>query len=221
MRGPENRVHRFVDDILRGERPRRFKATKEEAEAIRGALKLGAADVSAGLPDPDFVRRLEHRILAEAGEAPAPSARVTRRALMAGAGTAAAAMLAGAVGEHQLAAAVAPAGSAHLVPDGGDWRPVADVSALPEGEAKRFSTGSVEGVVVNDGGAIRALSAVCTHQGCLLRPDPAQRRLDCPCHRAAFSWSGRLLLSRLHSAPADLPVIHSRIQNGQVEVYVV
>jgi cytochrome b6-f complex iron-sulfur subunit len=220
MRGPENRVNRFVDDILTDQRPRRFKATPEEAEAIRGALKLGAADVSASLPDPDFVRRLERRILAEAGEAPAPSARVTRRALLTGAGTAAAAVLAGAVVEHQLAA-TAPTGSAHLVPDNGDWRPVAAVSTLPEGEAKRFSTGSIEGVVVNDGGAIRALSAVCTHQGCLLRPDTAQRRFDCPCHRAAFSWSGKLLFSRLKSAPADLPVIQSRIQNGVVEVYVV
>jgi cytochrome b6-f complex iron-sulfur subunit len=221
MRGPENRVNRFVDDILGGQRPRRFKATNEEAEAMRGALKLGVADVSAGLPDPDFVRRLEHRILTEAGEAPAPSARVTRRTLLTGAGTAAAAMLAGAVVEHRLAAAEAPTGSAELLTDGGVWRPVAAVNALPEGDAKRFSTGSIEGFVVNDGGSIRALSAVCTHQGCLLRPETAQRRLDCPCHRTAFSWSGRVLFSRLQSAPADLPMIRSRIQNGQVEVYVV
>lgn len=220
MRRPEDRVNRFVEEILTDQRPRRFKATPEEAEAMRGALQLGAADVSAGLPDPDFVRRLEHRILAEAGT-PAPSVRLSRRGLLAGAGAAAAAMLAGAVVEHQVAAAMAPTGSAHLVPDGGDWRPVAAVSTLPEGEAKRFSTGSIEGVVVNDGGAIRALSAVCTHQGCLLRPDTAQRRLDCPCHRAAFSWSGRILFSQLKSPPADLPVMDSRVQNGQVEVYVV
>lgn len=221
MRGPENRVDRFVDAILRGERPRRFKATEEEAEAMLGALKLRAADHSAGLPDPDFVRRLERRILAEAGEAAPPGARVTRRALLRGAGTTAAAMLAGAVIEHQLAATGAPAGPAQLVPDGGDWRPVVAVNAVPEGEAKRFSTRSVEGVVVNDGGAIRALSAVCTHQGCLLTPDLAQRRLNCPCHRAAFSWSGKVLFSELKSPPACLPMIHSRIQDGQVEVYAV
>lgn len=80
-------MNRFVDDILTGQRPWRFEATPEEAEAIWGALKLGAADVSAGLLDPDFVRRLEHRILAEAGEAPAPPPRMTRRALLTDAGT--------------------------------------------------------------------------------------------------------------------------------------
>ncbi len=221
MRGPEDRVDRFVNAILRNRRPPRFKATEEEAAAMRGALQIGAAHLSAGLPDPEFVRRLECMVLAESGELAPPAARVTRRALLTGTGTAAAGVLAGATIDHALGAAGAPAGSGDLVPDGGDWRQVVAVSALPNGEAKRFSTGPIEGIVVNDGGAIRALSATCTHQGCLLRPDPKRRRLDCPCHRAAFSWSGKLLSSQLTVAPADLPVIHSRIQDGQVEVYVV
>src|SRR5258708_4904527 len=135
MRGPEDRVDRFVNGILRNRRPARFKATEEEAAAMRGALRIRAAHLSASRPDPEFVRRLERRVLFESGALAPPVVRLTRRALLRGAGTAAAAVLAGAAIDHALGAAGAPAGSADLEPDGGDWRPLASVSALPVGEA--------------------------------------------------------------------------------------
>jgi cytochrome b6-f complex iron-sulfur subunit len=75
--------------------------------------------------------------------------------------------------------------------------------------------------VVNDGGSIRALSATCTHMGCILRPNPAARRLDCPCHRTYFSWSGKVVFHQLKVAPANLPSLPSRVRDGQIEVYVV
>lgn len=221
MNGPEDRVDRFVDDILKDRRPRRFSATADEAEAIRGALEVRAAKAGAAVPDPEFVRRLEGKVLAEAGRSRL-RALLSRRALLGTAGTAAAAMLVGGAVEHQLAASSAPpAGSPTLAPEGGDWRQVAAVSELPQGEARRFSTGSVEGVVVNEGGTIRALSATCTHMGCILRPNTAARRLDCPCHRTTFSWSGKVVFHQLKVAPANLPSIPFRVRDGQIEVYVV
>jgi cytochrome b6-f complex iron-sulfur subunit len=222
MNGPEDRVDRFVEDILDGRRPRRFRPTDDEAEAIRGALEVRGAKVGAAVPDPDFVRRLEGKVLAEAGRGRF-RALLSRRALLGTVGTAAAAMLVGGAVEHQLAASsAAPAeGSPTLAPEGGDWQQVAAVSELPQGEARRFSTDSVEGVVVNDGGSIRALSATCTHMGCILRPNPGAHRLDCPCHRTSFSWSGKVVFHQLKVAPASLPSIPSRVRDGQIEVYVV
>jgi len=108
-----------------------------------------------------------------------------------------------------------------LTPDGGQWRPVAAVTQLPEGHAILVSTGSVDAVVVNDGGQISAVSGICTHLGCRLQPDDADRRLSCPCHQTAFSWSGKVLFYRLKGAPPDLPSIESRVRDGQIELFVV
>jgi len=76
-------------------------------------------------------------------------------------------------------------------------------------------------VIVNDGGTITAVSGVCTHLGCKLQPDDANRKLNCPCHQTAFSWSGKVLYYRLKAVPANLPLIPSRVNNGQVELYIV
>jgi len=76
-------------------------------------------------------------------------------------------------------------------------------------------------VIINDGGNFSAVSGVCTHLGCKLQHDDSNRKLDCPCHQTAFSWSGKVLYYRLQSAPANLPKIPARVNNGQVEIYTV
>ena len=98
---------------------------------------------------------------------------------------------------------------------------MAAVTQLPEGHAIAVSTGSVDAVVINDGGAISAVSGVCTHLGCRLQPDEAAPKLNCPCHQTAFSWSGKVLYYRLKTAPANLPAIRSRVNGGQIELLVV
>jgi cytochrome b6-f complex iron-sulfur subunit len=107
------------------------------------------------------------------------------------------------------------------MPDNGAWRPVAAVSQLPPGHAMTVSTASVDAVIINDGGSIRAVSGVCTHLGCKLQPDDANRKLNCPCHQTAFGWTGKVLYYRLKSAPANLPEIPSRLNDGKVELYIV
>src|SRR5229473_211811 len=94
-------------------------------------------------------------------------------------------------------------------------------AGLPAGQAVRFSSGPVEGVIVNDGGTIKAVSAVCTHQGCLLLLDAAARRLRCPCHPTVFSVTGKLLSHQLATPPANLPALQARVRDGQIEVLVV
>ncbi|TMF65408.1 MAG: Rieske (2Fe-2S) protein [Chloroflexi bacterium] len=83
------------------------------------------------------------------------------------------------------------------------------------------SNASLDAVIINEGGTISAVSGVCTHLGCKLQPDDANRKLNCPCHQTAFSWSGKVLYYRLKTAPANLPQIPSRVNNGQVELYIV
>ena len=216
MMGPERRIARFVEDLLRNRRPRRFRATPEELAAMRAAAELRAARPGADLPDPVFVDRLGRRLREElTGEPRARS--LTRRRLLLGAGTAAAAAVAGGAAGIAGDRAIAVTGGRELVPEGATWQPVMAASAVAVGRAVRFSTGAVEGFVVNVGGEYRAYSAVCTHLGCVLQESVAGR-LTCPCHRTAFGLDGAVVEHELQRPPAALPWLHTRVRDGQVEV---
>lgn len=45
----------------------------------------------------------------------------------------------------------------------------------------------------DDDGTVRAVSAVCTHLGCLVNFNPAERSWDCPCHGSRFAATGAVL----------------------------
>ena len=60
----ERRVNRFVSDLLRGRRPKRFRVEDHEAAEMRAAITLRAARPGAGTPREEFVTDL-HRRLAE------------------------------------------------------------------------------------------------------------------------------------------------------------
>lgn len=221
-----DRVARFVDDLLHGRRPRRFDASKEELEAMSAATGLASARVGADLPDKGALERIHKRLSAAMDESPVADRQLTRRMLLRTAGAAAAAVVVGVVLDEtvtNLNTSGTPAGGTGgtLMPDNGTWRPVAAVTELPTGHAMAVSTASVDAVIVNDGGTISAVSGVCTHLGCRLQPDANAQKLNCPCHQTAFSWSGKVLYYRLKTSPAYLPRIPSRVNDGQIELYVV
>src|SRR5580693_6608518 len=153
---PADRVARFVDDLLHGRRPRRFNASQEEVAAMSAAAGMVSARVGADLPHGKLAATLDER--------PALDRHVTRRVLLSTFGTAAAAMVIG-VGLDEVATRQSKApsqggggGQAVLMPESGVWRPVASVTQLPAGHAMTVSTGAVDAVIVNDGGAISAVS---------------------------------------------------------------
>jgi cytochrome b6-f complex iron-sulfur subunit len=227
MNSSADRVAQFVDDLLHRRRPRRFKASPEEAEAMTAAAGLAAARVGADLPDKAALDRIHKRLSATLDESPASERRLSRRDWLRAAGTAAAAVVVGVAldqvvtHQQQSGGPGTEPGSATLLPDGGSWRPVAALSAVPVGHALPVSTATLDAIIVNDGGNISAVSGVCTHLGCKLQPDDTNRKLNCPCHQTAFSWSGKVLYYRLKASPANLPLIQSRVNNGAIELYVV
>ena len=223
---PADRVARFVDDLLHGRRPRRFTASQEEVEAMTAAAGLVSAQVGADLPDKTTLDRIHGKLAAALDESPIVERHVTRRTWLRTMSAAAAAVVVGValdeVATSQGKFAAPGSGSAAiLTPDRGTWRPVASVTQLPAGHAMAVSTDSIDAVIVNDGGAITAVSGVCTHLGCKLQPDDAGRKLNCPCHQTAFGWSGKVLYYRLKSAPANLPQIPSRVNGDRIELFVV
>jgi len=74
-----DRVARFVDDLLRGRRPRRFTASQDEAEAMAAAAGLVAARAGADLPDKAALDRIHRRLSERLDESPRIDARFTRR----------------------------------------------------------------------------------------------------------------------------------------------
>jgi len=224
MKESADRVARFVDELLRGRRPHRFEATQEEAEAMQAAASLSAARVGADVPDKAALERIHQRIAEALDESSVVDRRFSRRAWLRTAGAAAAAVVVGVGLDEVVRSRQDPGGSgntATLLPDNGSWRPVAAVTQIPAGHAMQVSTATLDAVIINDGGTFTAVSGVCTHLGCKLQPDDANRKLNCPCHQTAFSWSGKVLYYRLKAAPANLPRIPSRVNNGQVELYIV
>jgi cytochrome b6-f complex iron-sulfur subunit len=224
-KSPADRVGAFVDDILRRRRPRRFAATKDELDAMQAAAGLAAGRVGADLPSKEALDRIHQELARRMDDSPVLEPRFSRRAWLRTVGAAAAAVVAGVVIDQVVGGSEVPLGATPggpvLMPDTGQWRPVAALSDLPEGHARAVSIGAVEAVIVNDGGNIHALSGICTHLGCRLVPDESVRKLNCPCHQTAFAWSGRVLYYRLKQSPADLPRIQSRLRDGQIELYVV
>jgi cytochrome b6-f complex iron-sulfur subunit len=224
------RVTAFVEALIQNRRPRRFRAAPEDAEAMRVAIDLRATKAEEATPSAQFVSDLHDRLSDELADRPpeapvpvqVPVPRVSRRRLLEGAGVAAAAAgIAVAIDRTAFGPSGQPvrqSAQGQLAPDGGTWHTVASTTALGEGVLTRFDTPAAVGFVTNDSGTLRAVSGVCTHQGCLLQPNQGARRLECPCHRAAFSASGELLFAELPTPPGPLPHLQVRQQDGQVQV---
>ena len=143
----------------------------------------------------------------------------TRRQVVAGATVAAAAAVAAvSVDRLLLTNHTEPKDNPELVPNGGSWRPVAQSADVTDGAVRSFDLGSVNGFVRRVGGQVRAVSGVCTHQGCRLWFDQAADRLRCPCHTTSFSPAGQVLTHQLPIAPKPLPQLQVREHAGVIEV---
>ena len=81
---------------------------------------------------------------------------------------------------------------------------VGDRFGVREKAAAEIAPGEARVIAVEDGetdaavyrdesGEPHAVSAVCTHLGCLVRWNPAERSWDCPCHGSRFDVDGRVL----------------------------
>jgi Rieske Fe-S protein len=147
---------------------------------------------------------------------------LSRRALLVGAGTATLAV--GAVGV--LAACSSDGsgtgGSGGSGGDGGSGSTggtggssdtgLAQVADVPVGGALSVTIDGAPAVLVQaTSGTITALSAVCTHQGCTVRPGDGA--LDCPCHGSVFALDGSV---KQDPATEPLPSLDVHVTDGAV-----
>lgn len=68
------------------------------------------------------------------------------------------------------------------------------VEDLEPGEGAVIATGAGQVAASrDDAGAVHVLSARCTHLGCIVHWNPAERSWDCPCHGSRFAQDGAVL----------------------------
>lgn len=222
--------------------------TPAQARAYRMAILFHAATPGVGEPDPEFATRLQTSLEGELQamqRAPHLAAvprkpRVSRRFLLAGSATVAASVALGAgidrmieqttqitsVSNHEVVVKVAS--PMH-------WFPVTTVDELAT-SAVKFSVETLGGarlltgyVLRSDGsngaasekGKIIALSATCTHKGCIVNWSNSDRKFHCPCHGSTFLQDGGVDTPHTSSwiYLEDLPTLEVREEsNGQVSV---
>jgi cytochrome b6-f complex iron-sulfur subunit len=220
-------LRRYIDDLLRGRRPKPFRPDDFEAAQIRTAIELQAARLGSDAPRQEFLTDLHRRLAAQqAGTGqPVSKSTATRRNVLVGTSAAAAAAVAAVSIDRALidSAQVADDGnseSRELTPTTGRWMRVAASADVTDGVMRPFDVGSVIGFVRRVDGQAEAVSGVCTHQGCRLWFDAPDDRLRCPCHSTSFAPAGQVLTHQLPIAPKPLPTLMVREQGGAIEVFV-
>jgi cytochrome b6-f complex iron-sulfur subunit len=219
-------LRRYIDDLLRGRRPKPFRPDDFEAAQIRTAIELQAARQESDAPRPEFLTDLHRRLAAQQDSAarPVPKSNATRRNVIVGTSAAAAAAVAAVSIDRTLidgqVADGGNSGSQELTPNTGRWVRVAASSEVTRGVMRPFDVGSVIGFVRRVDGKPEAVSGVCTHQGCRLWFDAPDDRLRCPCHSTSFAPTGLVLTHQLSIAPKPLPTLMVREQGGVIEVFV-
>lgn len=87
---------------------------------------------------------------------------------------------------------------------------------IAEGEAKFFEyAGSSAVLVRKKGGSLVALSAVCTHLGCIVQWQKDKQDFLCPCHAGHYSADGIVTAG---PPPKPLPKIPFSVAGGNITV---
>lgn len=220
MSRADRRLHRHIEALVNDRRPPTGEAG-DDLGAMQIAARLHAAHPGSAAPSAEFVDTLA-RALRDAHET-TPDAKPRRRQFLTAAALGAAAGIGGGLGLERLRDTVFTAGHGSqepLVPDDGEWVAVATAAALTPGQIHRFSARGVEGFVLNVAGGVRALSAVCTDQGCILAVDPANGQILCPCHAATFALDGRPNAGPYGRRLSPLPTIQVRTHGDDIEVLI-
>ncbi|MFL5629170.1 MAG: Rieske 2Fe-2S domain-containing protein [Ktedonobacteraceae bacterium] len=170
---------------------------------------------------------------------PKKPAGISRRALLTG-GAAVAASLAvgtglGAVVEHSVNSqppATPTTNTAYSlaidknVPK--TWHFVTTLAELGK-DAVRFAADAVIGYIIRDDGddndpdkgKIIAISATCTHMGCIVKWQASDRKFHCPCHGGQFTEYGMVDWGDSHIRYLrSLPRLNTKVENGNIYVEV-
>jgi len=240
MDDDRERLSRLLDDLAAERDPHdRADLSPDEVELAETAALLKAARADRSAPREEFIDRLGAQLAAaRSGEPPEPAntarpSGLSRRGLLgrlasgaaglaAGAGLGAAAAYNRGRDDGYQQEVRAPFDMPLAPEDRGQWLDTGHTAAgVSAGQAVRFRVGAIEGFLVNPGGGepLYALSAACTHMGCLLSWLDSAGSFLCPCHGAQYNVDGTVL-----SGVARQPLPRLRVRtdaDGHLSVWAV
>jgi cytochrome b6-f complex iron-sulfur subunit len=92
---------------------------------------------------------------------------------------------------------------------------VASTADLPVGRGEVFSVNNKPVLVIHTDEGYSALSAVCSHLGCIVFWQEQRGVIACPCHEAYFNTNGAVI-----SGPPPSPLAVYRVQVEGDQIYV-
>jgi Rieske Fe-S protein len=224
--------------------------TPSQANVYRMAALFRSASPEAIAPRPEFAAELQTRLEQELQQRlkvePQPQTleskkeqkkkrNVSRRALLTGGAVAAASLAVGGglgymVEQTQAASPPPDPYQGQLIATGvpTTWHLVTSLAKLGD-KAVRFVADTVVGYIIHDDGdggdpdkgKVIAISAACTHMGCIVQWQDSDRKYHCPCHGGLFSEYGYVDAG---AAPIKylrpLPRLNTKVVDGNIYVEV-
>lgn len=92
----------------------------------------------------------------------------------------------------------------------------AGVNELPVGDARKFDLNGKPALLIHMPAGYFAVSAVCTHLGCIVTWDSAKKMVVCPCHNGVFDYKGNIVSG---PAPKPLPSYSVAVKGDSVMVH--
>lgn len=92
---------------------------------------------------------------------------------------------------------------------------VASTDDLPLGQGQVYSVNNKPVLVMHTDDGYKAVSATCTHLGCIVYWDIEKEVISCPCHEAFFSTNGAVI-----SGPPPAPLEELGVLVERDEIYV-
>ena len=91
----------------------------------------------------------------------------------------------------------------------------AGTTELAVGQAKKFDMNGSPALLVHMPTGYFALSAVCTHLGCIVEWDDRKQQVVCPCHNGTFDYRGNILGG---PPPKPLPSYQAAVKGSHIMV---
>lgn len=212
-------LDRYLDALLQDRQPDADDAAKLDVATQQVAAQLRATREGAEEPSKQFLGSLE-RSVSQAIRSEKPKQRkagVSRGTFLRGTLAVASGAGIGIIATEGVKDLQVASRPTQLVRSGnGRWYDIASAAELSPGTIRRFTAGGVVGYVLNVEGRLSAMSGVCTHMGCLLKPlNPAasEAGLRCLCHDSRFDAQGQVTQGL---APKPLAPIALHVENGRV-----
>jgi cytochrome b6-f complex iron-sulfur subunit len=88
-----------------------------------------------------------------------------------------------------------------------------NAAEIPAGKSKVIDFKNTPTIVINTGQGLVALTAVCTHLGCIVQWDEPSQQIICPCHGARYDLNGNV---KSGPAPKPLTLVKSRVVDDKI-----